>query len=98
MDPKYSALFTSINMLLGVGPLILPYSFFEGGFLLSSIWMLLIIFISYNSAMYIVEAMSKVSHIDQKQYSYLTNSLISNENDDTPEVQKLRNSESKKDN
>jgi len=28
MDPKYSALFTSVNLLLGVGPLILPHSFF----------------------------------------------------------------------
>lgn len=28
MDPKYNALFTSVNLLLGVGPLILPHSFF----------------------------------------------------------------------
>lgn len=54
MNPKYSALFTSVNLLLGVGPLILPYSFFQGGIVLSSIWMLIIMFISYNSAMYIV--------------------------------------------
>lgn len=67
MDPKYSALFTSVNLLLGVGPLILPYSFFEGGIVLSSIWMIIIMLISYNSAMYIVEAMSKVSYIDDKQ-------------------------------
>ena len=64
MDPKYSALFTSVNLLLGVGPLILPHSFFEGGIVLSTIWMLIIMLISYNSAMYIVEAMSKVSYID----------------------------------
>ena len=54
MDPKYTALFTSVNLLLGVGPLILPYTFFESGLILSSLWMLIIIIISYNSAMYIV--------------------------------------------
>lgn len=81
MDPKYSALFTSVNLLLGVGPLILPYSFFEGGIVLSTIWMLVIMVISYNSAMYIVEAMSKVSYIDERQQQDMQKSLISNEND-----------------
>lgn len=78
MDAKYSALFTSVNLLLGVGPLILPYSFFEGGIVLSSIWMLVIMLISYNSAMYIVEAMSKVSYIDDRQQEDMQRSLISN--------------------
>jgi amino acid permease len=78
MDAKYSALFTSVNLLLGVGPLILPYSFFEGGIVLSSIWMLVIMLISYNSAMYIVEAMSKVSYIDDRQHEDMQRSLISN--------------------
>lgn len=54
MDAKYSALFTSVNLLLGVGPLILPYTFFQSGLILSTLWMLVIILISYNSAMYIV--------------------------------------------
>lgn len=43
--------------------------------------MLVIIYISYNSAMYIVEAMSKVSYIDELRQDGMRNSLISNENE-----------------
>lgn len=50
---KYSALFTSVNLLLGVGPLILPMPFFDAGIVLSIIWMIIICLLSYNSAMFI---------------------------------------------
>jgi hypothetical protein len=52
-QPKYSAAFTAINMLLGVGPIIIPEPFFEAGFVLSISWMAIILLLSFNSAMYI---------------------------------------------
>jgi hypothetical protein len=53
LDPKYSALFTTVNLLLGVGPLIIPTPFYKAGIVLSSIWMVIITFLSYNAALYI---------------------------------------------
>jgi amino acid permease len=53
MNPKYSAMFTSVNMLLGVGPLILPMPFFKAGLVLSTIWITIITVLSYNSTIYI---------------------------------------------
>lgn len=53
MHPKYNALFTSVNLLLGVGPLILPMPFFNAGIVLSILWMIIICLLSYNSAMFI---------------------------------------------
>jgi len=55
-QPKYSAAFTAINMLLGVGPIIIPEPFFEAGFVLSICWMAIILLLSFNSAMYIGES------------------------------------------
>jgi len=63
MQPKYSALFTSVNLLLGVGPLIIPMPFFDAGIVLSIIWMIIICLLSYNSAMFISESMSKLHQI-----------------------------------
>lgn len=51
--PKYSSIFTAINLLLGTGPLIIPEPFFEAGFVLSTIWFIVILSLSYNSALYI---------------------------------------------
>lgn len=62
MHPKYTALFTSVNLLLGVGPLILPMPFFKAGIILSIIWLIIISFLSYNSAMFIAESMAKIYH------------------------------------
>lgn len=53
MHKKYSALFTSVNLLLGVGPLILPMPFFDTGIGLSLLWMVAILGLSYLSAMFI---------------------------------------------
>ncbi len=67
MSSKYSALFTSVNLLLGVGPLILPMPFFDAGIALSSVWMVVICLLSYNSARFICEAMLKLrSYVDQE--------------------------------
>lgn len=81
---KYSALFTSVNLLLGVGPLILPMPFFDAGIVLSILWMIIICLLSYNSAMFISEAMSKLH-----QYTYtnrdtltLVDSLVTSEEHD----------------
>ena len=64
MHPKYSALFTSVNLLLGVGPIILPMPFFDAGLALSGIWMVIICLLSYNSAMYISESMNKLVQLE----------------------------------
>jgi hypothetical protein len=53
MHKKYSALFISVNLLLGVGPLILPMPFFDTGIGLSLLWMVAILGLSYLSAMFI---------------------------------------------
>lgn len=82
MHPKYSALFTSVNLLLGVGPLILPMPFFNAGIVLSIIWMVIICFLSYNSAMFISESMSKLHQIDFNNRTSgltLTDSLVTSE-------------------
>lgn len=83
---KYSALFTSVNLLLGVGPLILPMPFFDAGIVLSSIWMIIICLLSYNSAMFISESMAK---LNQHQYATrqsltLSQSLITSHEQDLP--------------
>ena len=52
MSSKYAALFTSVNLLLGVGPLILPMPFFEAGIVLSIVWMVIVCLLSYKSAMF----------------------------------------------
>ena len=63
MHEKYAALFTSVNLLLGVGPLILPMPYFDAGIGLSTMWMVIIVFLSYNSAMLINESMNKLHQI-----------------------------------
>jgi amino acid permease len=63
MHQKYIALFTSVNILLGTGPLILPMPFFDAGILLSILWMIFICILSYNSAIFIIESMLKVHKI-----------------------------------
>lgn len=78
MHPKYSALFTSVNLLLGVGPLILPEPFFNAGIGLSTIWMVVVCFLSYNSAMYVSESMSKLIQIEYN--SSISDSIITSEN------------------
>lgn len=64
MHEKHAALFTSVNLLLGVGPLILPMPFFDAGIGLSIIWMIIVLLLSYNSAMFINESMGKVRQHD----------------------------------
>lgn len=55
--PRYNAAFMAINLLLGTGPIIVPEPFFRAGIVFSSIWGLIILFLSYNSAIYIGESM-----------------------------------------
>jgi hypothetical protein len=52
-NPINNAAFTAINLLLGVGPIIVPEPFFEAGYLLSSLWIAVIMALSLNSAFYI---------------------------------------------
>lgn len=53
-----------VNLLLGAGPIILPYAFFKAGIILSSIWTLIIAFISYLTAIYIAESIANIKKID----------------------------------
>jgi hypothetical protein len=52
-QPANSAAFTTINLLLGAGPIIIPEPFFRAGFVFSTAMTLVIFLISYNSANYI---------------------------------------------
>ena len=54
--PTNSAIFTSVNLLLGVGPIIIPEPFFEAGFILSFLWFVVVFALSFNSANYIGES------------------------------------------
>lgn len=51
--PKYNAAFMAINLLLGAGPIIVPEPFFEAGALISTIWTVVILSLSFNSASYV---------------------------------------------
>ena len=53
MNRRNAALFTSVNIMLGVGPLILPMTYFDAGIALSTIWLIIAYILSYISAMYI---------------------------------------------
>lgn len=63
MHHKYAALFTSVNMLLALGPLILPMPFYNAGIILSIGWMVIITLLSYKSTMFMAEAMDKISQL-----------------------------------
>ena len=52
-SPRNSAAFTAINLLLGVGPLIVPEPFFRTGFVFSIVWTTIVILFSYCSASFI---------------------------------------------
>lgn len=86
MSSKYGALFTSVNLLLGVGPLILPMPFFDAGIVLSIIWMVIICLLSYNSAMFISESMSKLHQYTYENRESLTlvDSLVTTHEQDLP--------------
>jgi hypothetical protein len=77
LSPRYSAMFTTVNLLLGVGPLIIPAPFFQAGILLSTIWMIVISLFSYNAALYIAEAMFTVAQIDKQTNHNLQESILS---------------------
>ena len=51
--PANSAAFTTINLLLGAGPIIIPEPFFRAGFIFSTALTLIIFLVSFNSAKYI---------------------------------------------
>lgn len=92
MKAKYSALFTSVNLLLGVGPLILPMPFFKAGIALSTVWMIVVSVLSYNSAIFISQSIGKVRELADKKTNQqpsitFTDSLLTSNNDqDSKEV------------
>ena len=65
-SPRNSAAFTAINLLLGVGPLIVPEPFFRTGFFFSIVWTIIVWYMNYNSACYIGETIVLINkHIDE---------------------------------
>lgn len=52
-EPKNNAAFITINILLGVGPLIVPEPFFRAGFIFTTAWTVVVWLISFNAANYI---------------------------------------------
>ncbi len=83
MNPKYPAMFTLINILLGVGPLIIPAPFFQAGVLLSTLWMIIVVGLSYIAGMYIIESMAKVSDLMYKSKNSLISSVSSIETENS---------------
>ncbi|KAL4428774.1 hypothetical protein ABPG74_001288 [Tetrahymena malaccensis] len=67
---KFQALFTQINVMMGMGPLILPSVFYESGVVLSGFFLILIGFFSYFSAEFIIEGMSICNYIQHKKHKY----------------------------
>merc|ERR1719473_1212741 len=58
---KYSATtgtFFALNMVLGTGPLTLPYAFAQAGFALSALFLAICACFAYISATYIMEALA----------------------------------------
>ena len=54
-----SGFFFNINYIVGTGFLSVPYAFYRAGALTASITLLVLSFISWNSANWIVETMSR---------------------------------------
>ncbi|EAS05857.1 transmembrane amino acid transporter protein (macronuclear) [Tetrahymena thermophila SB210] len=67
---KFQALFTQINVMMGMGPLILPSVFYESGVVLSGFFLILIGFFSYISAEFIIEGMSICNYIQYTKHKY----------------------------
>jgi hypothetical protein len=65
-EPKNNAAFITINILLGVGPLIVPEPYFRAGFVFSTIWTVFVFIISYNAAMYIGESIELLNEAEMK--------------------------------
>lgn len=91
MQPKYSALFTSVNLLLGVGPLILPSPYFNAGILLSTLWLVTVSVISYNSAMFVAESIDTIRKLSLRRRDQIvsityTDSLLTQEDISEPEL------------
>lgn len=61
-----SGFFFNINFIVGTGFLSVPYGFYRAGTLTAAITLLVLSFISWNSANWIVETMSRA------QVSYIT--------------------------
>ena len=64
-SPRNSAAFTAINLLLGVGPLIVPEPFYRTGFFFSVVWTVIVCLLNYISASYIGESIVLINkHMD----------------------------------
>lgn len=82
-SPRNSAAFTAINLLLGVGPLIVPEPFFRTGFVFSIVWTTIVILFSYCSALFIGESIILINkHKDESVLSEGNqSSLVTSENE-----------------
>lgn len=65
-EPRNSAAFTAINLLLGVGPLIIPEPFFKAGFFFSLFWTIVVCLLSLVTSSYIGESIVLINkHMDE---------------------------------
>eukprot|EP00927_Polykrikos_kofoidii_P022723 TRINITY_DN21132_c0_g2_i1.p1 TRINITY_DN21132_c0_g2~~TRINITY_DN21132_c0_g2_i1.p1 ORF type:complete len:500 (+),score=55.46 TRINITY_DN21132_c0_g2_i1:92-1501(+) len=68
-DSTYSSLVCSIfmlNMVLGTGPMTLPYAFNQAGFVLSMIFLALLMFLSFITTTFVVESLATANSIQRK--------------------------------
>jgi len=78
---KYQALFVASNLALGMGPLILPNSFLQGGVLFSTVFLFIVTFFSYISSEYIVEVIGICNFINSPQsFNLMTEQNIQDNN------------------
>ena len=55
------------NLIVGVGALALPHAFSDAGFLLGTILLVILAFMSYMNATYMVEAMATANAYDRHE-------------------------------
>jgi hypothetical protein len=71
--PRNSAAFTAINLLLGVGPLIIPEPFFRAGFFFSLVWTIVVCLLSFMSTSYIGESIILINrHMDEMKLTSIS--------------------------
>ena len=66
----FTGYFFIINFVIGTGFLGIPYSFYNGGILAGAITLILVSFVSGNTAVYTVESMARAQVIPHIQTSF----------------------------
>lgn len=64
LSPRLALVSNIVNMTIGVGFYVLPFSIFETGIILGSVIMILVSFLSYSTCCFIIESISRANLID----------------------------------